>query len=149
MSMTSSKPYLFRAILEWVEDNQMTPDITVDVMYKNVSVPMEYVSNGQIKLNISSRSIQLYCLDNTAIHFSARFNGVAQDVYIPMHAIMSIFARENGQGLFFDVEEDQPEMEPTDIPSTETQPEDPASKKQKPSNKNSAKKGASHLKVIK
>lgn len=147
--MTSSKPYLFRAILEWIEDNQMTPYMSVEVNSKDVSVPMEYVSDGQIVLNISSSSIQLYSLDNKAIHFSARFNGIAQDIYVPMKAVMGIYAKENGQGLFFDVEEDQTSEEPeksrdsleseqSDQQSTDSQ------QKNKPSRKN-----VSHLKVIK
>jgi len=105
MGMTSSKPYLFRAILEWLEDNDMTPHISVDVMFDGVLVPLEYAKDGQIVLNIASQSIELFSLDNKALHFSARFNGMAQDLYIPMGAILAIYARENGQGMFFEAEE--------------------------------------------
>ena len=73
--MTSTKPYLFRGIYEWIEDNLMTPYIVVDAAGDGVLVPQEYVNDGQITLNISSSSIELYTMDNKLLHFSARFKG--------------------------------------------------------------------------
>jgi len=143
MSMTSSKPYLFRALLEWIEDNDMTPHIIVDVMYDNVSVPLEYVNDGQIVLNISSSSIQLYTLDNETLHFSARFNGVAQDIFVPIASILRIYARENGHGMFFEVEDPKP------TPPSDTKKQKAKLVKQEQTKPKDNKRDKSHLKVIK
>jgi len=101
-TMTSTQPYLFRAILEWIEDNSMTPHIVVDALGAGVLVPQEYVKDGQIILNISSSSIELYQMDNKVLHFSARFNGVSQEITVPMNFILGVYSRENGQGMYFD-----------------------------------------------
>lgn len=150
--MTSTKPYLFRGIYEWIEDNRLTPYIVVDAAGEGVLVPQEFVNDGQITLNISSSSIELYTMDNQLLHFSARFNGLAQELTIPMLYILGIYARENGQGMFFEPEdfpqeEVQPLAEIEKIPAEE--PKKSASKKSTKPKKDGSKRDNSHLKIIK
>lgn len=96
----STKPYLLRAIYEWCTDNGYTPYVAVFVNTV-VRVPMEYVKNGEIVLNISFEATQGLKIDNDAITFRARFAGVARDIYIPIDNVVAIYARENGQGMAF------------------------------------------------
>lgn len=100
---TSTKPYMLRAIHEWCLDNNLTPHLLVAVD-GFTRVPMAYVKNGEIVLNLNYGATKDLQLDNEAIVFSARFGGVSQNLYVPMHAVKGIFARENGQGMFFEVE---------------------------------------------
>lgn len=103
MEPTSTKPYMIRAIYEWCVDNGLTPHLMVAVD-ANTRVPMGYVKNGEIVLNINYSATKGLQLENEAISFSARFNGVSSNVYVPVAAVRGIFARENGQGLFFEGE---------------------------------------------
>jgi len=96
----SSKPYLVRALYEWCADSGLTPYLTVRVN-ERTRVPTEYVKNGEIILNISPDATRNLTLGNDLIQFSARFNGVSRELSIPMEAVNGIFAKENGQGLFF------------------------------------------------
>ena len=113
MSMTSSKPYMLRALYEWIVDNNCTPHIVVDAHIRDVMVPQEYVNkNGEIVLNIDPNAVQNLDLDAGATSFSARFGGVAHDIYVPTMAILGIYARENGRGMMFELEEPTPEPEP-------------------------------------
>ena len=95
----STKPYMIRALYEWCVDNGLTPHLMVAVD-GNTRVPMGYVKNGEIVLNINYSATKDLQLENEAISFSARFNGVPSNIYIPMAAVRGIFARENGQGMF-------------------------------------------------
>lgn len=106
--MTSSKPYMIRAIYEWLMDNAMTPHVLVATEMPNVEVPVEYVRDGRIVLNISASAVQGLHMGNDALSFSARFGGVPRSLYIPIAAVLGIYARENGQGMFFEEEEPQP-----------------------------------------
>lgn len=101
---TSTKPYMVRAIHEWCMDNGCTPHLLVAVD-SHTRVPMAYVKNGEIVLNVNYTATKELLIDNEAISFSARFGGVSQNLYVPMHAVKGIFARENGQGMFFEIEE--------------------------------------------
>lgn len=101
MMMTPSRPYLLRAFYDWLLDNDLTPHLVVNVNVPHVMVPMQYAQNGQIVLNIAPRAVGGYQMDNEAISFSARFGGVAQQVYVPMAAVVAIHARENGAGTVF------------------------------------------------
>ena len=100
MKQLSSKPYLVRALHEWCADSGLTPYLTVRVNART-RVPTEYVKNGEIILNISPDATRNLTLGNDLIQFSARFNGVSRELSIPMEAVNGIFAKENGQGLFF------------------------------------------------
>jgi len=103
MSETAStKPYLIRALYEWCTDNGYTPHIAVKVQ-GGARVPMEFVRNGDIVLNIAFSATSGLNMDNEAISFKARFGGVSRDIYVPMSAVAAIYASENGQGMAFDV----------------------------------------------
>lgn len=101
MSETSTKPYLLRAIYEWCTDNGYTPHIAA-VVDGATRVPMEFVKNGEIVLNISFSATSGLKMDNDLIRFSARFGGVSRDLSIPVDNVMAIYARENGQGMAFE-----------------------------------------------
>jgi stringent starvation protein B len=123
MAEKSSKPYLIRAIHEWCSDSNYTPYLSVRVD-ANTRVPMEYVKNGEIVLNVSYDATHRLTIGNELVQFTARFNGVSRECSIPIEAVLGIFARENGQGMFFDPQEtavaaaaEQPAESPTDTPS--------------------------------
>ncbi len=98
-----TKPYMVRAIHEWCVDNGLTPHLLV-VVDAQTRVPKAYVKDGEIVLNLNYTATKDLLLDNDAIVFSARFGGVSQNLYVPMAAVKGIFARENGQGMFFELE---------------------------------------------
>ena len=100
-TMTSSRPYLVRAFNEWILDNDCTPYIVVDAGIQGVQVPTEHVANGQIVLNISPGAVRGLVIGNGALEFSARFGGVPMQVFIPLQAVMAIYAKENGEGMVF------------------------------------------------
>lgn len=102
--MTSSRPYIIRAIYEWIVDNDCTPHLLVDASGDDVVVPATYVSDGQIVLNISPTAVVSLQMGNDAISFNGRFGGQPIDIYAPIASIMGIYARENGQGMIFEVE---------------------------------------------
>jgi stringent starvation protein B len=102
MSETSTKPYLLRALYEWCTDNGYTPYIVVAVDART-RVPMEFVKNGEIVLNISFEATGNLKMDNDLITFKARFGGVARELEIPVDNVSAIYARENGQGMAFEV----------------------------------------------
>ncbi len=110
MSEPSTKPYLMRAIYDWCVDSGYTPylTVTVDALTR---VPMEYVKDGQIVLNIGPIAVERFKMGNDLIEFSARFNGAGREISIPIGAVSAIYARENGQGLSF-------EVTATDAPAT-------------------------------
>ncbi|HTH44033.1 MAG TPA: ClpXP protease specificity-enhancing factor [Oxalicibacterium sp.] len=101
MSETSTKPYLLRAIYEWCTDNGYTPHIAV-VVDAHTRVPMEFVRNGEIVLNLSFSATSGLKMENEWITFSARFGGVSRDLAIPVDNVVAIYARENGQGMAFE-----------------------------------------------
>ena len=103
MTELSTKPYLIRAIYEWCADAGFTPYIGVHVD-QNTRVPMEYVKNGEIVLSISMQATRDLTIGNDMVHFSARFGGVSREIAVPIYAVASIFARENGKGMYFEPE---------------------------------------------
>jgi stringent starvation protein B len=102
----STKPYLLRAIHDWCTDAGFTPYVAVAVD-DSVRVPLEFVKNGEIVLNISALATNRLKLGNEAIEFQARFGGSAREVYVPISRVVAIYARENGQGMAFDVPRSQ------------------------------------------
>jgi stringent starvation protein B len=126
MPEKSTKPYLIRAIHEWCSDSNFTPYLSVKVD-ANTRVPMEYVKNGEIVLNVSYDATHRLTIGNESIQFSARFNGVSRECSVPVDAVLGIFARENGQGLFFPVEPAQ-----TETPAAEPSPDAPAASPNRP-----------------
>ncbi|MBK0064414.1 MULTISPECIES: ClpXP protease specificity-enhancing factor [unclassified Acinetobacter] len=105
IDVSPTRPYMARAIYEWICDNQLTPYLMVDATQPYTSVPEQFVKDGQIVLNIAPHAVHQFQMSNDAISFSARFGGLARDIYVPISALMGIYARENGQGLFFDPDE--------------------------------------------
>jgi stringent starvation protein B len=103
MADVSTKPYFIRAIYEWCSDCGYTPYLSVRVDDRT-RVPVDYVKNGEIVLNVSLNATRNLTINNELIQFSARFNGVSREVSIPVDRVQGIFARENGQGAFFTVE---------------------------------------------
>src|SRR5450830_564002 len=101
MPEVSTKPYLLRAIYEWCTDNGYTPHIAV-VVDARTRVPMQFVKNGEIVLNISFEATSGLKMDNDVIGFSARFGGVSRDISVPVENVIAIYARENGQGMAFE-----------------------------------------------
>jgi stringent starvation protein B len=128
MSETSTKPYLLRALYEWCTDNGYTPYIVV-VVDDSTRVPAEFVKNGEIVLNISFEATGNLKIDNDFIHFKARFGGIAREIEVPVSNVSAIYARENGQGMAFEVQRDEdgqrkkkPRSEPTKTPPKKISP---------------------------
>jgi len=115
--MNSSRPYLIRAINEWIVDNALTPYLLVNAEVEGVDVPRRHVESGKIVLNINPQAISNLHIANDHIEFSARFGGTPMLVYIPMAAVLAIYAKENGRGMMFNEEEDvPPPASPDDTP---------------------------------
>ena len=131
--MTSNRPYLIRAIHEWICDNGLTTHMAVNALYPGVEVPQDFVQDGQIVLNIAPRAVTNFAAGNDEIAFSARFGGVPMTIRVPVNAVVAIFAQENGQGMAFDP------VEPPEPPATPPEPE----------KKDEGKGKVSHLKVVK
>lgn len=105
---TSTKPYILRALCEWCSDNAFTPHILVWVN-EHTRVPMQYVRDNEIMLNIGATATQNLQIDNDWVSFSARFGGKAHDIWIPVGHVLSLFARETGEGMGFELEEYSPD----------------------------------------
>ncbi|WP_426417072.1 ClpXP protease specificity-enhancing factor [Aestuariirhabdus sp. LZHN29] len=105
MSMSPSRPYMVRALYEWIVDNECTPYLLANAMAEGVAVPQEFVNEGQIVLNVSPTAVRELLMTNEEVEFNGRFGGRPMHIYIPIHAVMAIYARENGQGMVFEVEE--------------------------------------------
>lgn len=110
--MNSSRPYLIRALYEWIVDNGLTPYVLVDTSATEVVVPQSFVENGRIILNVSPDATHSLILGNDLITFNARFSGSAMDVNVPVSSVLAIYARENGQGMMF-TEQDEPPTDPS------------------------------------
>jgi len=118
--MTSSRPYLIRAIYDWIVDNSFTPYLLVNAENDNAIIPREYVEDGKIVLNINPTAISNLQLGNDYIMFNARFSGKAMEVSIPVIAVLAIYAQENGQGMMFDENNNNfPPSSPEDTPPPE------------------------------
>lgn len=141
--MTSSRPYLLRALLDWISDNALTAHLLVDATRPGVNVPAQFVQDGKITLNIGPAAVQGLEMGNEAISFSARFAGKPMQVYVPVGAVLAIFARENGQGMMFGNEpgDDLAAQESADTGDSAAPPEAP--------NKPPKKRGGPSLKVVK
>jgi len=109
--MTPNRPYLVRALYDWILDNDMTPHLLVDATRPHAVLPSQYVQDGQIVLNIAPQAVRGLVLGNERIRFNARFGGVAMDVEIPVESVLGIYARENGRGMLFPEEESRPGQE--------------------------------------
>jgi stringent starvation protein B len=137
----STKPYLIRAIYEWCVDHGYTPYINVRADGQ-ARVPVEYVKDGNIVLNVSQVATRNLKIDNERVHFSARFNGVSREISVPIGSVAAIFARENGQGMVFDLQAEQESAEPKP-------PAPPAAPGPTPGPAPAASGGKGHLKIVK
>ena len=141
------RPYLLRAYYDWLVDNSFTPYLVVDATYLGVNVPVEYVKDGQIVLNLSANATGNLQLTNDFIQFNARFKGVSRELYIPMGAALAIYARENGDGVMFEPEEvyDELNSEPdTEQPTSFHEAVDSPKKREEKKKT----KSASHLRIV-
>jgi stringent starvation protein B len=140
--MTSNRPYLLRAIYDWISDNNLTPYVLVDATREGVRVPPNVIKNGQVVLNLAMRAVAQLDLGNEWISFQARFSGVSHTIYIPISAVLALYAQENGQGMMFPAEDgsDQP---PPNTPAPDDQPPGGSDEGDKP------RRGAPHLRVVK
>lgn len=139
--MTSYRPYLLRALTEWINDNGMTPHILVDASVPGVQVPPGVVREGKVVLNIADRAVVGLHIDNAWIGFTARFGGVSQPVSVPVNAVLAVYARETGQGMVLSEEAGLPpghEGEGHDGPPDDTTPPEPPPAGKRP-----------HLRVVK
>ena len=132
--MTSNRPYLLRALYQWIGDNSMTPHLLVDATREGVQVPASTVKEGRVVLNIAARAVANLDLGNRDVRFKARFGGVSQSVVVPMPAILAIYAQETGQGMM--LPEDGGTL-PADEPDSSPEPPDDGPKR------------GGHLRVVK
>ena len=122
--MTSSRPYLVRAMYQWIVDNGTTPHLLVDADNESSQVPTDHIQDGKIVLNIAPMAISGLTLGDDAISFSARFSGKSQTISVPIEAVLAIYARENGQGMMF-TEEDGALANESDDDDPDTDPDKP------------------------
>lgn len=113
--MTSLKPYLIRSIYEWIIDNGMTPHLLIDAEHSDAILPVDFIENGKIILNIRPEAVQNLSLGNEEIQFNARFSGNPLQISVPTIAVNAIYAKENGKGMVFDDQEDIPPPENTPL----------------------------------
>lgn len=155
-TMTSNQPYLLRAFFDWIVDNQMTPYIVVDATNALVEVPQEFVKDGQIVLNVSPSACVNFTLDLEFLAFQARFGGQPRQIRMPCQAIMAIYARENGAGTVFAVDEELTAASSEEPATSTPEASEPATRPSGDTSEGDAdnapvppKKGKPNLKVIK
>jgi len=133
--MSPSRPYLLRALNDWIVDNGATPQILVDAANHDVSIPDSVRTRNKVVLNIAPSAVRDLEIDNQYVSFVARFSGVSHGVLVPIEAVQAIYARENGQGMMF--------------PEEDSNQEPPAEHPQDPEQKSPGGRGKPNLKVIK
>ncbi|MFY8328721.1 ClpXP protease specificity-enhancing factor [Pseudoalteromonas sp. ZZD1] len=147
--MTPNRPYLLRAFFDWIVDNQCTPHLVVNADFPAVQIPTQFVQDGQIVLNISPSAVTQFSMDKQQLSFNARFGGQPMQVYVPLGAVLAIYARENGEGTVFTADEfleDEDEFA-TELESVDLDEEFIADDEPTPPKPD--KKKGSHLRVIK
>ena len=153
VKMSSNKPYLIGAFYDWISDNDLTPYIVVDVSVYGVLVPMGYVNDGQIVLNIASSAVGSIALGDKAIEFSARFGGKLEHISVPYGAVAAIYAKENGAGTSLPIEHASDEEIALDDNTIATAKPKPSlssvSSTDNSTKTNKTSKGKASLKVIK
>ncbi|KRE88861.1 peptidase [Frateuria sp. Soil773] len=142
--MTSNRPYLLRAIYDWISDNNLTPYVLVDATVDGVRVPPQVVKNGQVVLNLAMRAVANLDLGNEWISFQARFSGVSQAIHIPVQAVLALYAQENGQGMMFPAEEGGDAPPPPSPEPDGTPPVPPGD-----DDGDKPRRGTPHLRVVK
>ncbi len=143
--MSSNRPYLLRAIYDWISSNSLTPYVLVDASFAGVRVPPQVVKNGQVVLNLAMRAVQNLDLGNDWISFQARFSGVSQTIQIPVLAVLALYAQENGQGMMFPADEEGGDVPPPSVP----EPDETAPITGADEGGDKPRRGAPHLRVVK
>ncbi|NOX08124.1 MAG: ClpXP protease specificity-enhancing factor [Gammaproteobacteria bacterium] len=123
--MTSSRPYLIRALYEWIMDNEYTPYILVNTGVDGVEVPSAHIKDEQLTLNINPLAVQNLSMGNEFISFSARFSGKTTDIFLPIASILAVYAQENGKGMVFSIEENENPVPPEPGPDASKKPGKP------------------------
>jgi stringent starvation protein B len=118
--MSSNRPYLLRALYQWIGDNSMTPYLLVDAGREGVLVPPSTIKDGRVVLNIAARAVAGLDLGNREVRFKARFGGISQNVVVPVSAVLAIYAQETGQGMM--LPEDGVGTLPTEAPVDDPEP---------------------------
>jgi len=131
--MNSSRPFLVRALYEWIVDNDCTPHLLVNADFKGVQVPKGFASDGQIVLNVSPSAVRHLHMDNEAVSFEGRFGGVPQTLFLPVPSILGIYARENGQGMVFELEQPETGNETSDAHAQDLPDDEPPRPSGRPS----------------
>jgi stringent starvation protein B len=139
--MNSSKPYILRALHQWITDNDCTPLILVSSKNEEIQIPAGIEEEGKVVLNISYGATKNFEITDDGVYFDARFSGVSQNLYVPTSSILAIYARENGQGMMFGESDDEPPNTPA--PQTKS-----SAKKEKLEHKPKS-KDKNFLKVVK
>lgn len=151
--MTSQRPYLLRALYEWVVDNGMTPHVLVDAQMPGVKVPRHAVKEGRIVLNIAERAVTRLDIGNDAVRFTARFAGVSQAVNVPLYAVIALYARETGQGMALPPDPEGADSPPGDearAPASDAiELASPSSDDEDPRDPVEPPKRGSHLRIVK
>lgn len=138
MALKGTRPYLVRAINEWILDQGWTPHLLVNALWPGAQVPVAFVEDGRIVLSINPSAVRELLLANTEVCFSARFAGTPHWVQVPIGAVLGIYAKENGEGLFFEEDEYSPDASLPDSALTAA-----------PSALSAAKKARPNLRVVK
>ncbi|TDR53796.1 stringent starvation protein B [Halomonas ventosae] len=151
--MLSSRPYIARALYQWLLDNDLTPYIVVDAEQAGVEVPRQFVQNGQIVLNLAPTAVRDFAMEDEAVSFSARFGGRPMQVMVPIEALIAIYARENGVGMVFGHEPVIPagadEAGEKESHLNEVESADDAPQDEEPGDEAPPRKGRPSLRVIK
>lgn len=154
--MSPSRPYIIRALNEWIIDNHLTPYVLIDATFKNVSVPKQYIIDGRIVLNIAPGAVANLEITNEYLCFDARFGGVLKRIFAPINAVLAIYAKENGKGMVFTEENEEDNGEQDDNMDSVNNFDDNGLNIQEPSSENTSnspprppKKGKPNLKIIK
>ena len=144
VTMSSNRPYLLRAIYDWITDNNLTPYVLVDATVNGVKVPPQVVKNGQVVLNLAMRAVANLDLGNEWISFQARFSGASQAIHVPVRAVLALYAQENGQGMMFPAD-DEGGDQPPPVSGPDGSPPAPASTD---AGDDKPKRGAPHLRGV-
>ena len=143
LMLSSSRPYLIRAIYDWLLDNKLTPYIMIDASIPEVVAPKQFIEDGKIVLNIAQQAVGSLRLGNEWVEFEASFSGVITQIQVPIRAVKAIYSYENGRGMVFNDEDDIEVGGENGSAESELQPADPAATGQpKP-------KGRPNLKIVK
>ena len=147
--LSPRRPYLLRALYEWVVDNGMTPHVLVDATRPGVRVPAHAVKDGRIVLNIAERAVGGLRMDNDSLRFSARFGGVSQSVLVPLPAVIAVYARETGQGMALPDDPRAAAAPMTADPATATEADAPPPGDKGPDSPSEPPKRGGHLRIVK